>query len=235
MEGVEDSISNITKGLFDDIKTLRTHKSDMYDYEEKKDDVLDSLELNKSKDNNISFDKYDYYKQLKKEKENKYNKLSTPSNPLNNYVDEYFDDKDIIDKLSKSDVKHIEKQIYKESSMEYVMLFRKLVDKIEKLLYKWVPKFNCYNYIIKDGNKFRCARSLKELDKNSYTNDNNKIKFLRKLINESAFTDQIITKYIRKYNTNPQFITDKDIPKIQKFYEDNIIKAFKNIINKYKF
>ena len=37
MEGVEDSISNITKGLFDDIKTLRTHKSDMYDYEEKKD------------------------------------------------------------------------------------------------------------------------------------------------------------------------------------------------------
>lgn len=224
--GDEDSISNITKGLFNDVSNLKDHKSDLYDYKENDD------EFNKNED---SYDKYEFLKDQKLEKEHKYDKLDTPKNPLDNYVDEYFEDKDIIDKLSKKDVKELEKQAYKESSMEYVMYFRKLVDKVEKQLYKWIPNFNCYNYIIKDGSKYRCARNIKELDKSSSSSDNGKIKFLRKLINDSAFTDQIITKYIRKFSANPEYIDDKDMPKIKKFYEENIIKAFKKVINKYKF
>lgn len=226
--GDEDSISNMIKNnhLFDDIDELKDHKSDMYDYKENNE--LDSLDLQDS------YDKYDYLKEKQEEKEHKYDKLATPKNPLDNYVDDFFENKEVIDELSKKDRKQIEKQAYRESSMDYVIEFRKLVDKVDKQLYKWVPKFDCYNYIIKDGNKYRCARSLKELDKASSTSDNGKIKFLRKLINESAFTDQIITKYIRKYNSNPEFITDKDMPKIKKFYEDNIIKAFKKVISKYK-
>jgi len=226
--GDEDSISNIIKNnhLFDDIDELKDHRSDMYDYKENNE--LDSLDLQDS------YDKYDYLKEKQEEKEHKYDKLATPKNPLDNYVDDFFENKEVMDELSKKDRKQIEKQAYRESSMDYVVEFRKLVDKVDKQLYKWIPKFDCYNYIIKDGNKYRCARSLKELDKASSTSDNGKIKFLRKLINESAFTDQIITKYIRKYNSNPEFITDKDIPKIKKFYEDNIIKAFKKVISKYK-
>lgn len=226
--GDEDSISNMIKNnhLFDDIDELKDHRSDMYDYKENNE--LDSLDLQDS------YDKYDYLKEKQEEKEHKYDKLATPKNPLDNYVDDFFENKEVMDELSKKDRKQIEKQAYRESSMDYVVEFRKLVDKVDKQLYKWVPKFDCYNYIIKDGNKYRCARSLKELDKASSTSDNGKIKFLRKLINESAFTDQIITKYIRKYNSNPEFISDKDMPKIKKFYEDNIIKAFKKVISKYK-
>lgn len=226
--GDEDSISNMIKNnhLFDDIDELKDHRSDMYDYKENKE--LDSLDLQDS------YDKYDYLKEKQEEKEHKYDKLATPKNPLDNYVDDFFENKEVMDELSKKDRKQIEKQAYRESSMDYVVEFRKLVDKVDKQLYKWIPKFDCYNYIVKDGNKYRCARSLKELDKASSTSDNGKIKFLRKLINESAFTDQIITKYIRKYNSNPEFITDKDMPKIKKFYEDNIIKAFKKVISKYK-
>lgn len=226
--GDEDSISNMIKNnhLFDDIDELKDHRSDMYDYKENNE--LDSLDLQDS------YDKYDYLKEKQEEKEHKYDKLATPKNPLDNYVDDFFENKEVMDELSKKDRKQIEKQAYKESSMDYVVEFRKLVDKVDKQLYKWVPKFDCYNYIVKDGNKYRCARSLKELDKASSTSDNGKIKFLRKLIDESAFTDQIITKYIRKYNSNPEFITDKDMPKIKKFYEDNIIKAFKKVISKYK-
>ena len=226
--GDEDSISNMIKNnhLFDDIDELKDHRSDMYDYKENNE--LDSLDLQNS------YDKYDYLKEKQEEKEHKYDKLATPKNPLDNYVDDFFENKEVMDELSKKDRKQIEKQAYRESSMDYVVEFRKLVDKVDKQLYKWIPKFDCYNYIIKDGNKYRCARSLKELDKASSTSDNGKIKFLRKLINESAFTDQIITKYIRKYNSNPEFITDKDMPKIKKFYEDNIIKAFKKVISKYK-
>lgn len=226
--GDEDSISNMIKNnhLFDDIDELKDHKSDMYDYKENNE--LDSLDLQDS------YDKYDYLKEKQEEKLHKYDKLATPKNPLDNYVDDFFENKEVMDELSKKDRKQIEKQAYRESSMDYVVEFRKLVDKVDKQLYKWVPKFDCYNYIIKDGNKYRCAKSLKELDKASSTSDNGKIKFLRKLINESAFTDQIITKYIRKYNSNPEFITDKDMPKIKKFYEDNIIKAFKKVISKYK-
>lgn len=226
--GDEDSISNIIKNnhLFDDIDELKDHRSDMYDYKENNE--LDSLDLQDS------YDKYDYLKEKQEEKEHKYDKLATPKNPLDNYVDDFFENKEVMDELSKKDRKQIEKQAYRESSMDYVVEFRKLVDKVDKQLYKWIPKFDCYNYIIKDGNKYRCARSLKELDKASSTSDNGKIKFLRKLIDESAFTDQIITKYIRKYNSNPEFITDKDMPKIKKFYEDNIIKAFKKVISKYK-
>jgi len=226
--GDEDSISNMIKNnhLFDDIDELKDHRSDMYDYKENNE--LDSLDLQDS------YDKYDYLKEKQEEKEHKYDKLATPKNPLDNYVDDFFENKEVMDELSKKDRKQIEKQAYRESSMDYVVEFRKLVDKVDKQLYKWIPKFDCYNYIIKDGNKYRCARSLKELDKASSTSDNGKIKFLRKLINESAFTDQIITKYIRKYNSNPEFITDKDMPKIKKFYEDNIIKAFKKVISKYK-
>lgn len=226
--GDEDSISNMIKNnhLFDDIDELKDHRSDMYDYKENNE--LDSLDLQDS------YDKYDYLKEKQEEKEHKYDKLATPKNPLDNYVDDFFENKEVMDELSKKDRKQIEKQAYRESSMDYVVEFRKLVDKVDKQLYKWIPKFDCYNYIIKDGNKYRCARSLKELDKASSTSDNGKIKFLRKLIDESAFTDQIITKYIRKYNSNPEFITDKDMPKIKKFYEDNIIKAFKKVISKYK-
>lgn len=226
--GDEDSISNMIKNnhLFDDIDELKDHRSDMYDYKENNE--LDSLDLQDS------YDKYDYLKEKQEEKEHKYDKLATPKNPLDNYVDDFFENKEVMDELSKKDRKQIEKQAYRESSMDYVVEFRKLVDKVDKQLYKWIPKFDCYNYIVKDGNKYRCARSLKELDKASSTSDNGKIKFLRKLINESAFTDQIITKYIRKYNSNPEFITDKDMPKIKKFYEDNIIKAFKKVISKYK-
>ena len=230
--GDEDSISNITKGLFSDIPNLKEHKSDLYDYKENND--LDSLELEDKNEKSDAYDKYDYLKEQKQMKENKYEKLPIPKNPLNNYVDEYFEDKETIDRLSKDDIKTIEKEAYKESTMEYVMYFRKLVDKVDKQLYKWIPKFNCYNYIIKDGNKYRCARKLKELDKASSTSDNGKIKYLRKLIDDSAFTDQIITKYIRKYNENPEFITDRDMPKIKKFYEDNIIKAFKKVLSKNK-
>ena len=227
--GDEDSISNMIKKnhLFDDIDELKDHRSDMYDYKENNE--LDSLDLQDS------YDKYDYLKEKQEEKLHKYDKLPMPKNPLDNYVDDFFENKEIMDELSKKDRKQIKKQAYRESSMDYVVEFRKLVDKVEKQLYKWVPKFDCYNYIIKDGNKYRCARNLKEVDKSSSTSDNGKIKFLRKLINESAFTDQIMTKYIRKYNSNPEFISDKDMPKIKKFYEDNIIKAFKKVISKYKY
>lgn len=226
--GDEDSISNITKGLFNDISELKEHKSDLYDYDDKDED---SLDLKKSD----LFDKYEYYKDEKEDKKHKYDRLNTPKNPLDDYVNEYFEDKEVIDRLSEKETKELEKEAYKESSMEYVMSFRKLVDKIEKQLYKWIPNFDCYNYIIKDGSKYRCVRSLKELDKTSSTKDNEKVKFLRKLINDSAFTDQIMTKYIRKYDTNPEFITEKDYSKIKKFYEENIIKAFKKVISKYKY
>lgn len=226
MNITEESLSNLTKGLFDDINNLKDYKSDMYNYTEPKEIEGDDM-----------IDRYDSIKEeIKDEKLNKkYELLETPKNPLKDFYDEDFDD-EVMERMEKEDIKDIMKMAEKESQYDYILHFNRLCEKINKLVNKWLEEFNCYNYIIRESGKYRSARTLKELDKSSKPdNDKQKVNYLKKMIKESYFTQQVMTKYIRKYNTNPKIISERDYKDIKKFYEESLIKAFKKIIKSYKY
>lgn len=247
-----DSITRLTAGLFDGIKDMKDAKNYSNDLYIKPDDYKKG-NFEKSDTNDLSLSEkklYEYPAELIKEysekeddefedaeereldkqfKKNKYELLPEVKNPLKNFYNEVINE-DVLKYVRPDKKNKYIKRKNKANSTIFEKDYDKLVNKVNKKVYKWIEDFDIFNYIIKSGKKYKVATSKSKMDI-SKKPTLEKLKYVDKLIRKGKFTEQVIKKFVERHNITPKNISVKEIDTmIKPFYEKCLIKAFERKI-----
>lgn len=242
-----ESITKLTAGLFDgvkDMKTAKNYSNDLFispneykqQYQNKKPNTLELSEdklydypEEKIKEYSDKMDdEYDEAEERELErqfKKNKYELLPEVKNPLKNFYNEVINE-DVLKHIKPEKKKKYTKRKVRSSELDFDTEFNRLVNKVNRRVYKWIEDYNIYDYIIKSGKKYKIASSKAKMDKSKKPNLQ-KLKYLDKLIKKAKFTEQVIKKFVEKYNMTPKLISEEEMNKLIKpFYEKCLLKAF---------
>lgn len=162
-------------------------------------------------------------------KKHEYDLLPEEKNPLKNFYNEIINEK-AFDRLEPKKQKKMMKRrtelTYKEMSKDFEWIVKKTDSKVNT----WLKNFKVFDYIIKNGKKYKVVGSKKQMDKDNKSTVP-KLKYLEKLIKKSKFTEQVVKKFLEKYDFSPSQVTIHEIDtRIKPFYEKCIIKAFEKKI-----
>lgn len=159
----------------------------------------------------------------------KYELLPEVKNPLKNFYNEIIND-DVFKYIKPEKKNKYAKRKLRSSDLSFEKEFNSIVNKVNKKLYKWIEDYKIFDYIIKSGKKYKIASSKNKMD-TSKKPTLAKLKYLDKLIKKGKFTEQVVKKFIEKYNMTPKLISTKEInTMIKPFYEKCLIKAFERKI-----
>lgn len=255
-----DSITKLTEGLFDGIKSMK--KADNYmapprDYPQSENQYSDHLNENNkpiyekqyedylNENNNPNYEKQyedylkenpedEYDEELERVEDKAFEKNKYELLPEEKNPLRNFYNEVLNDKtllgMSPKNRKKIQKRRMKSSTFVYTQEFDKLVNKVQKKSYKWLTEYQIYNYIVKGKKKYKVVSSTAKMDKSKAPTPE-KLKFLDKLIKKADFTKQVCKKFIEKNNTSPSLITEREIDQmIKPFYKQCLIKAFEKKI-----
>lgn len=251
-----DSITKLTSGLFDGVSDMKSVKNYSYD---RTNDFKNVSEEQYKKMNNIHMNmdiksdeesplfRYpkEAIKEYKEELSDEYDRaveaaedavyekhnfdlLPEEENPLKEFYNEIINEK-ALERLDDKERKKMTKRKAQASKDFATSEFDKVVSKVAKRYPEWSKDFDVFNYIVRDGKKFKVVGSKKEMDK-STRSTTEKLRYLDKLVRKSKFTEQVVKKYIEKYNIPARLIDIKDIDAMEKFYRDCLVKAFEKKI-----
>lgn len=236
-----DSIDKLTAGLFDNVKNMKDAKNYSVDkYEDANKQLAQPAknplfkypaeQIKEYKDD--VEDEYDEAEEQvldKKFEKDKYELLPEVKNPLKNFYNEVINE-EALKYLKPEKRKKVVDRKMKNWDNIFDEHFAKLVNKVDRKVSKWLPKYKIFDYIVKSGKKYKVASSKSKMDKSNKSTQA-KLKYVDKLIEKANFSEQVVKKFIQKNDMKAKLISEKEIDELIKpFYEKCLIKAFERKI-----